>query len=202
MAGFRPTQAQLQGFGGQYYAMLDPMKITELRAWFSSVDTDKSGSISLTELQRAQFAGKTVQLDTAKQLLRMFDSDQSGCLGFFEFAALHQFVIWCIGAFNTYDADSSGRLNQRELTAALHHAGFQFQDATMDLLYRKFQLTPTGTATSASAAVAAQLNLDQFLRVCAYLGQIRSSFWVLDTDKDGVIQLGLEALVQVVSRMG
>lgn len=194
MAGFHPTQSQLQGFGGQFYSMLDPMKIAELRSWFTTIDADKSGRISLAELQKAQFGGRTLELATAKTLLRMFDQELSGQIGFFEFAALHQFVTWAIGAFMMFDADSSGKLSQRELAEALRHAGFQFTESTMDVIYKKFQTTP-------GFGAAAQLTLNQFLRVCAYLGQIRASFWILDSDRDGVAQFNLESLVQVVSKM-
>lgn len=170
------------------------MKIAELRSWFTSIDTDKSGHITVTELQRAQFGGKTLEQQTSRTLLRMFDQDLSGHIGFFEFAALHQFVTWAIGAFHMFDADDSGKLSERELGSALQHAGFQFSEATLAIIYKKFQGTP-------GFGASAQLTLDQFLRVCAYLGQIRAAFWVLDSDRDGIAQFNLESLVQTVSKM-
>ena len=170
------------------------MKIAELRSWFNGIDSDKSGQITAAELGRAQFAGKTLAADTCAKLLNIFDTDGSGHLGFFEFSALHQFVSSAISAFYMFDADGSGKLSQREVQQALHQSGFVFMEHTMEALYKKFQAVK-------SLAAAGQLSIDDYLKMTAYLGQIRSTFFAQDSDHDGIVQFNMESLVQLVTRL-
>src|SRR3990167_7075169 len=72
-----------------------------------------------------QFAGKTFSLDTAKKLLKVFDTDLSGTIGFFEYASLHQFITSMQSAYYMFDQDGNGHLEQKEVAQALQHAGFQ-----------------------------------------------------------------------------
>lgn len=192
-SSFNPTSAQLHGFGGQYYQQLDQMKLAELRSWFNGIDADRSGQISSLELRRAQFAGRNLNPATCANLLKIFDTDGSGQLGFFEFAALHQFVTSAITSFYMFDADGSGKLSQREVQQALNQAGFVFMESTIDVLYKKFQSLKL-------AGTLGQLSIDDYLNLTAFLGQIRSTFFAQDTDRDGIVQFTLESLVQLVSR--
>eukprot|EP00010_Vexillifera_abyssalis_P008753 CAMPEP_0201546586 /NCGR_PEP_ID=MMETSP0173_2-20130828/2843_1 /ASSEMBLY_ACC=CAM_ASM_000268 /TAXON_ID=218659 /ORGANISM="Vexillifera sp., Strain DIVA3 564/2" /LENGTH=299 /DNA_ID=CAMNT_0047955277 /DNA_START=26 /DNA_END=925 /DNA_ORIENTATION=- len=195
VAGFKPTQSQLGGFGGQYYAQLDPMRVAELRGWFDSADKDRSGEITASELAQMQFGGKKFSLATAKKLMKVFDTDLSNTIGFFEYAALHQFITSIQAAFYMFDKDKSGKLDQTEVTHALQQAGFAMSPNTIKDVYKKFQ---SGNTTFGRNG----LTFEQFLALSAYLGQIRATFFAADTDRDGWISLNLEKLIQLATHLG
>merc|ERR1712137_574517 len=46
----------------QYYNQIQQAEMQKLQAWFATVDTDRSGSITATELQRVTFGGYTLGL--------------------------------------------------------------------------------------------------------------------------------------------
>ena len=66
---------------------MTPAEIEVLRAWFTSVDTDKSGAIDQRELSNMRmpgigpFTGRILGLDAASRLITLFDRDQSGTIG-------------------------------------------------------------------------------------------------------------------------
>lgn len=170
--------------------MIDQGRIMELKGYFSSVDKDKSGHITATELTNLQFGGKKFSLETAKSLVKVFDVDKSGSISFEEYAALHQFVVSMQAAFYQHDKDGSGKLDNREITEALHQGGFQLSQPVVESIIKKFKQT--------NARYGAQgLEFEQFLQLSAFLGQIRSTFMVYDTHRQGVIHINLEQLVQV-----
>ena len=76
-AGAGPGQA---GAGGQ----------DEVRAWFSSVDRDRSGQICPLELQQALVNGNMSKFseDTCKMMISMFDANRSGTIDIQEFQQL------------------------------------------------------------------------------------------------------------------
>eukprot|EP00008_Paramoeba_atlantica_P010768 CAMPEP_0201480416 /NCGR_PEP_ID=MMETSP0151_2-20130828/4900_1 /ASSEMBLY_ACC=CAM_ASM_000257 /TAXON_ID=200890 /ORGANISM="Paramoeba atlantica, Strain 621/1 / CCAP 1560/9" /LENGTH=298 /DNA_ID=CAMNT_0047862257 /DNA_START=86 /DNA_END=979 /DNA_ORIENTATION=+ len=176
--GYGAGAPHLSAYGQQYYGMIDQGRMMELRGYFSSVDKDKSGHISAQELTHLQFAGKTFSLVTAKDLLKVFDVDKSGSISFEEYAALHQFVVSMQAAFYQHDRDGSGKLDTKEVLAALQQGGFTLSQPTVDSVIKKFK---TG-----SAGFGAQgLDFEQFLRMSAFLGQIRSTFMVHDVNRSG-----------------
>tara|TARA_R110002050_G_scaffold253106_2_gene391296 strand:- start:880 stop:1062 length:183 start_codon:yes stop_codon:yes gene_type:complete len=60
----------------------------------------------------------------------------------------------------------------------------------VDDVIKKFQ-------TSNSRYAAQGLDFEQFLQMSAFLGQIRSTFMVYDTNRSGWININMEQLVQV-----
>ena len=59
----------------------------EVRAWFSSVDRDRSGQICPLELQQALVNGNMSKFseDTCKMMISMFDRNKSGTIDINEF---------------------------------------------------------------------------------------------------------------------
>jgi len=187
---YRPTQQQMQGMGGQYYNQIAPQELNEIRNMFAAVDKDGSGSITANELTTIQFGGRLLTLATAKMLVSVFDTDRSGSIGFFEYAALHKFISSMVLAFTTHDRDRSGRIDVREAADAVGQAGFRFQVSTIQTLVTRFERRAMYGAVHQSG-----LDMETFLQMCAYLGQVKSTFDVQDTDKDGWININLENLV-------
>jgi len=66
----------------------------QLWSWFAAVDTDHSGAINISELERALINGDWTpfDLDTIKLLINMFDTDRNGTIGFAEFAGLWKYI--------------------------------------------------------------------------------------------------------------
>merc|ERR1712137_467660 len=187
---YQPTQQQLQGFGGQYYQKIGQDQLSQMRQAFAVVDKDRSGTITPDELSRMQFGGKFFSLPTAKMLVNVFDSDKSGHISFFEYCALHQFICTMQQGFMTFDRDRSGTLDINEACQAIVQGGFQFSPTTIQAVVARF------AKKSQYGSVPQQgLDMETFLQMCAYLGQVKSTFEVQDTDRDGWIRINLETLV-------
>ena len=73
--------------------------------------------------------------------------------------------------------------------------GFQLGQPVVESIIKKFKAT--------NARYGAQgLEFEQFLQLSAFLGQIRSTFMVYDTNRSGFITINLEQLVQVCWGVG
>ncbi|EPE27206.1 EF-hand [Glarea lozoyensis ATCC 20868] len=80
-----------------------------------------SGQLSETELRAALVNGDWTAFDphTVKMMIRMFDSDRSGLIGFEEFCGLWGFLAAWRSLFDRFDADRSGNISLGEYTNAL-----------------------------------------------------------------------------------
>ena len=77
--------------------MLQQQELQELQVWFRTVDRDGSGHISARELQMLTFGGVPLGLDTAIKLVKVFDKDRSGSIGFFFFFFSFIFIyLFCV----------------------------------------------------------------------------------------------------------
>merc|ERR1712137_1070474 len=84
--GAQQANAQAQNaWYAQYYNQIQQAEMNKLRAWFASVDSDRSGSISHVELARLTFGGFPLGLDIAIKLVKVFDRDRSGTIEFYEY---------------------------------------------------------------------------------------------------------------------
>jgi len=126
-------------------------------------------------------------LETSKKLVKVFDSDGSGNIGFYEYASLHRFVTSLQQAFNAFDRDRSGTLEFSECQQALSQGGFFVSPNTMNKVFRRFASTPSG------------IKFEDFIQMCAFLGQVRSLFTTADYDRDGWIQLNLDSFMDLAS---
>jgi hypothetical protein len=111
-----------------------------LRAWFDSVDKDRSGQINAPELAQVQFGGKPLGPEIAAKFIKVYDRDNTKSIDFNEYVALHQMLEKLSNAFFTADADRSGTLDAREIYTAIQQAGFQgLSPQTIDAFGRKIQ---------------------------------------------------------------
>jgi len=158
-----------------------------LQALFSSVDRDKSGSISAQELSQIQFSGKPIGLAVATKLIKVFDRDQSGSIDFNEYAVLHKFLTTMQNAFFAADRDRSGSIDSNEILSALQQAGFTLSMATIQTYGRKFD--PAGRG----------IDFPNFLWMCAHLAHCRSIFEWNDQQRKGQIVLSYDALCHIAA---
>nr|BAN37741.1 grainin 1 [Entamoeba histolytica]BAN38081.1 grainin 1 [Entamoeba histolytica]BAN38482.1 grainin 1 [Entamoeba histolytica]BAN39113.1 grainin 1 [Entamoeba histolytica]BAN39420.1 grainin 1 [Entamoeba histolytica] len=139
----------------------------ELQDFFVKTDKDKSGSLELDELKKAKFPGG-IKLDenACRHLMRIFDVDLSGSIGFYEYLALMKFVKLATAVFTKFDKDKSGNLDEQEIYAALPELGFDLNMKACKIL---IQLCGKGLLTK-------KIQIPQFISCAAYLGQIRTIY--------------------------
>jgi len=162
---------------------LNPNDINSLQAWFSSVDTDKSGEISSVELAQLNFRGKPLGQDQARKLLAVFDKDRSGQISFQEYAALQQFLNVMSAEFTNGEkrGNTPQSISPVEAHRALQTAGFQVSPTAIQNAAKRFDTTKRGN-----------LSWDDFLALAAHAAMLRSVFEWSDTDHDGKITLDFE----------
>jgi len=134
--------------------------------------------------------GLTLSSGTCEALVKVFDADKSGKIEFYEFAALHQFVNSMQTSFYTFDRDRSGNLDYNEISQALGNAGFQLNQWTVDAVLKKF---------GRQSMQGAKVDMDGYLQVCAFLGQIKATFERQDTGRTGSLRMNLEQLVALMA---
>lgn len=181
----------------------DPM----LWQWFNTVDTDRSGHISVHELQKALINGdwSPFDLDTCKLLMSIFDTDRSGTIGFNEFSGLWKYIKDWQGVFKHFDRDQSGSIDGAELQAALKQFGYNLSPVLLQLVEKKYA-SPAAPAPGVPGfggrpppgAQASGITFDRFVRACVVIKQLTEAFQKVDTDRDGWIQISYEQFMTIV----
>uniref|UniRef100_A0A1W7RAX6 Calglandulin n=1 Tax=Hadrurus spadix TaxID=141984 RepID=A0A1W7RAX6_9SCOR len=156
---------------------------------FQSVDTDRSGTISATELQRALSNGtwKPFNAETVRMMIGMFDRNNTGTVSFEAFAALWKYITDWLNCFRSFDRDNSGSIDQHELQTALTSFGYRLSSNFYALLLRKFDRDGKGS-----------INFDDFIQCCVNLQTLTAAFRSHDTDQDGWINISYEDFLQLV----
>ncbi|KAH0588554.1 hypothetical protein H2248_004384 [Termitomyces sp. 'cryptogamus'] len=170
----------------------------QLWNWFSTVDIDRSGHISATELAQALVNGdwSAFDLDTVKLLMSIFDTDRSGTIGFNEFTGLWKYIKDWQNVFRHFDRDRSGSIDGNELRDALGQFGYRLSPPLLDLLQKKYASSPGGFQTHAPG-----ISFDRFIRACVVVKQLSEAFGRLDTDRDGWIQINYDQFMDTVLRL-
>ncbi|XP_043206597.1 programmed cell death protein 6-like isoform X1 [Amphibalanus amphitrite] len=156
---------------------------------FQSVDTDRSGTISAHELQRALSNGtwNPFNPETVRIMIGMFDRNSSGQIDFDEFAALWKYVTDWQGCFRSFDRDGSGNIDRNELRNALTTFGYRLSEPFIGILMRRFDRSGKGV-----------ILFDDFIQCCVVLHTLTSAFRQHDTDMDGVITIQYEQFLTMV----
>jgi len=168
-------------------------ELNTLKQTFASLDKDKSGSITAQELQQIPFNGTKFSLETAVMLVKVFDKDRSGNINETEFVSLHKFITSFQASFQTVDHDKSGSIEFSEVQNALSQNGFQLSPPTIQALYTKFLNDPGLNPTRSARG----LSMEMFLRLCAFLGYLRTQFSQFDYYKNGTAIMNMDNFVQL-----
>ena len=171
----------------------------QLWNWFSAVDTDRSGHITATELERALINGDWTpfDLDTVKLLMTIFDTDRSGTIGFNEFAGLWKYIKDWQNVFRHFDRDRSGSIDGNELRDALSQFGYNLSPPLLDLLQKKYDISKANQ-TASRGGPPPGISFDRFVRACVVVKQLSEAFQKLDTDRDNWIQINYDQFMQTV----
>ncbi|GBF97054.1 hypothetical protein Rsub_09527 [Raphidocelis subcapitata] len=163
----------------------------QLRQWFDSIDTDKSGHLSAKELQRALALGNLeFTITDVDAMVRAFDTNGTRTLAFDEFQRLHNFLVNVQQSFHTFDKDRSGRLSTDEVNSALKQAGFALDAPAVAAMIEKFD--PDNSKN---------LALDEYIRSCLFLQTAARSFAAFDPNKTGNVTLSFSQLCYVCSHI-
>ncbi|KAF8184889.1 EF-hand [Mycena galopus ATCC 62051] len=201
-----PSQSRPQSTGPPIYAnssarpshrqsyQAPPAADAQLYQYFSAVDQDRSGSISVPELQSALVNGNWTRfdLDTVKMLMGIFDTDRSGTIDFKEFVGLWKYISDWQNVFRHFDADGSGSIEGRELAEAMRSFGYNLSPAILTLVERKYASAPV-----AGYGPPPGITFDRFVRACVVVKTLTESFQRSDTDRDGWVQLSYEQFMSM-----
>ncbi|OIW35493.1 EF-hand [Coniochaeta ligniaria NRRL 30616] len=150
---------------------------------FRAVDKDGTGQLSEKELSAALVNGDWTAFDphTVRMMIRMFDSDRSGTIGFDEFCGLWSFLASWRTLFDRFDADHSGNISLDEFSNALVAFRYRLSDRFVDLLFRTYDKRSEGV-----------MSFDLFVQACISLKRMTDVFKKYDDDRDGYITLSFE----------
>ncbi|CAN8098913.1 unnamed protein product [Discula destructiva] len=150
---------------------------------FRAVDKNGTGQLSEKELSAALVNGDWTAFDphTVRMMIRMFDSDRSGTIGFDEFCGLWSFLASWRTLFDRFDADRSGSIQLNEFRDALVAFRYRLSDGFVQLLFHTYDKRGEG-----------QLSFDLFVQACISLKRMTDVFKKYDDDRDGYITLSFE----------
>ncbi|GJC87029.1 calcium binding modulator protein [Colletotrichum tofieldiae] len=150
---------------------------------FRAVDKDGTGQLSERELSTALVNGDWTAFDpqTVRMMIRMFDSDRSGTIGFAEFCGLWSFLASWRTLFDRFDADRSGNISLPEFSNALVAFRYRLSPGFVELLFRTYDKRGEGV-----------MSFDLFVQACISLKRMTDVFKKYDDDRDGYITLSFE----------
>ncbi|KAG5869133.1 hypothetical protein JTB14_006711 [Gonioctena quinquepunctata] len=158
--------------------------------WFRAMDTKNEGKITSRELQQAfeTFQGRHFSDSACKFVVRIFDLDRNGGLDIKEFESLYYHIKLWINAFNSYDRDQSGFLDENELDYALKHLDINFTPE-----FIKFLITRSNPKAN-------KISLDQYIVTCIQIQKFTDEFKSRDLDYSGNINIKYEDFLEMILR--
>ncbi|KAI0404366.1 EF-hand [Xylaria palmicola] len=160
---------------------------------FRAVDKDGTGQLSERELSAALVNGDWTAFDpqTVRMMIRMFDSDRSGTIGFDEFCGLWSFLASWRTLFDRFDVDRSGNISLDEFSNALVAFRYRLSPGFVELLFHTYDKRGEGV-----------MSFDLFVQACISLKRMTDVFKKYDDDRDGYITLGFEDfLVEILKQL-
>ncbi|XP_076257248.1 sorcin-like [Rhynchophorus ferrugineus] len=158
--------------------------------WFQTMETKNEGRITSRELQHAfeVFQGKHFSDSSCKFVVRLFDLDKNGGLDLKEFESLYYYIRQWLSAFNTYDRDKSGFLDENELDYALKQMDINFSPEFIRFLITK------------NNPKAKKMSLDQYIITCIQIQRFTDEFKNRDVNYSGSINIKYEDFLEMILR--
>lgn len=155
--------------------------------------TTGTGQLSERELSTALVNGDWTAFDvhTVRMMIRMFDSDRSGTIGFDEFCGLWSFLASWRTLFDRFDVDRSGNISLDEFSNALIAFRYRLSPGFVELLFTTYDKRNEGV-----------MSFDLFVQACISLKRMTDVFKKYDDDRDGYITLSFEDfLIEILKQM-
>ena len=152
-----------------------------------------TGQLSERELSAALVNGDWTAFDiqTVRMMIRMFDSDRSGTIGFDEFCGLWSFLASWRTLFDRFDADRSGGISLDEFSNALVAFRYRLSPRFVELLFSTYDKRNENV-----------MSFDLFVQACISLKRMTDVFKKYDEDRDGYITLSFEDfLIEILKQM-
>jgi peflin len=164
--------------GPQFLSYLGDLIMTDTRLLHQA-----TGQLSEKELSTALVNGDWTSFDpqTVRMMIRMFDSDRNGTIGFDEFCGLWSFLGSWRTLFDRFDADRSGNISLPEFSNALVAFRYRLSPQFVELLFRTYDKRQEGV-----------MSFDLFVQSCISLKRMTDVFKKYDDDRDGYITLSFE----------
>ncbi|KAK6543999.1 hypothetical protein TWF694_000714 [Orbilia ellipsospora] len=174
-----PTPAPPQGADPTLYPL------------FKAVDKDGSGQLSEKELRAALVNGDWSSFDphTVRMMIRMFDTDRDGTIGFNEFCGLWGFLAAWRALFDRFDTDNSGNISYQEYSNALAAFGYRLSPQFVTILFKSYDKRGENA-----------ISFDLFVQSCISLKRMTEVFKKYDEDRDGYITLSFEQFLTEILR--
>lgn len=160
---------------------------------FRAVDKNGSGQLTEKELSAALVNGDWTAFDpqTVRMMIRMFDADRSGNIGFEEFCGLWSFLASWRTLFDRFDTDRSGNISLEEFSNALVAFRYRLSPGFVELLFQTYDKRGEGV-----------MSFDLFVQACISLKRMTDVFKKYDDDRDGYITLSFEDfLVEILKQL-
>lgn len=127
-------------------------KLLEYREAFDRFDRDKSGTVSVEEIQKTlKSYGQDLTVGEVRNMISDLDVDGSGTLDFDEFTTFIQRTTEeiseedeVIRAFRTFDRDNNGWLSCAEFKHILTNLGDRFTDEEVNEIFKEADLNHDG----------------------------------------------------------
>ncbi|MCJ1374774.1 hypothetical protein MMC20_006006 [Loxospora ochrophaea] len=150
---------------------------------FRAVDKDGSGQLTEQKLRNALVNGDFTSFDphTVRMMIRMFDSNRSGTIGYNEFCGLWGFLAAWRTLFDRFDEDGSGNISYDEYSKALIAFGYRLSPPFVGLMFRTYDKRGDNS-----------MSFDLFVQSCISLKRMTDVFKKYDNDRDGYITLSFE----------
>ncbi|KAK2850563.1 hypothetical protein FQN49_005541 [Arthroderma sp. PD_2] len=179
--------------GGAGAAMPASNEPHDLFPLFRAANASNSGSLSASELGSALVNGDYTSFnrDTVTMMIRMFDRDGNGTVGFDEFVALWRFLAAWRGLFDRFDEDRSGRISFQEFSNALVAFGYKLSHTFVQTLFTTFESKGQRGVTLVPGRNDG-MSFDLFVQACITLKRMTDVFKRYDDDRDGYITLSFE----------
>ncbi|KAF3906378.1 Peflin [Dactylellina cionopaga] len=158
---------------------------------FKAVDKDGSGQLSEKELRAALVNGDWSSFDphTVRMMIRMFDTDRDGTIGFNEFCGLWGFLAAWRALFDRFDTDGSGNISYQEYSNALAAFGYRLSPQFVTILFKSYDKRSENA-----------ISFDLFVQSCISLKRMTEVFKKYDENRVGYITLSFEQFLTEILR--
>ncbi|KAL4436914.1 hypothetical protein ABPG75_004053 [Micractinium tetrahymenae] len=169
--------------------MATPPSDAELHQWFNAIDTDRTGSITPAELQRAMALGNLhFSLMACAQMVKLHDRDNSGCIGLAEFRSLHMQLTEIRTAFSAA-AGGGDALSQQQVEQLVQQQGYRLELPALKALCSSFDPDRNG-----------RFGLPEYTMLCLFLTASRNIFSAFDAQRTGRISLDFSQFVYAAAQ--
>lgn len=170
---------------------------------FRAANVSNSGALTEAELGSALVNGDYSAFDpnTVKMMVRMFDRNGDGVIGFEEFGSLWRFLAAWRELFDRFDEDRSGRISLDEFEKALVAFGYRLSRAFVRVLFSTFESKGRRRTAAGPYAGHGGMSFDLFVQACISLKRMTDVFKRYDDDRDGYITVSFEEFLTGTCRL-